>query len=146
LTYEEQENPVTEVLKCAGYFGWPCDFLANTSPRNRVSTNIHYGAGQFGLHISWTWIEGTKNAAPMRTFIYGVPDPDLAIPTIDDEHYVDLGLDYEFGDNFTASLGVTNLLDNDPPQMADQGTRNNTDTGFYDVFGRSYYLTLAAGF
>jgi hypothetical protein len=43
-------------------------------------------------------------------------------------------------------FGVNNLLDNDPPQMADAVWSNNTDTGLYDVFGRSYYLTLLAHF
>ena len=26
--------------------------------------------------------------------------------------------------------------------MANAATANNTDTGFYDVFGRAYYLSL----
>jgi outer membrane receptor protein involved in Fe transport len=146
LAYKEQENLATEIFECAGYFGWPCDFIANTSPEDRVTTNIHYASGPFGAHVSWRWIDGTRNAAPMLSYIYGVPDPDLAIPVVDDQHYVDLGIDYEFGDTFMASFGVNNLLDSDPPQMADQATANNTDTGFYDVFGRSYYLYLSAQF
>ena len=42
--------------------------------------------------------------------------------------------------------GITNLLDNKPPQMADYVTPYGTDPGLYDVFGRSYYLMLAAEF
>jgi len=89
---------------------------------------------------------GIDNAAPMRSFIYGVQNPDLAIPVVDDEFYVDLGLAYEFSDGFTTHLGVNNVMDNDPPQMAEQSPNYNTDTGLYDIFGRSFYLTLSMHF
>jgi outer membrane receptor protein involved in Fe transport len=148
LTHKEQENPVTEILDCAGYYGWPCwsnDF-GSSFPENRVTSNFHYASGPLGLHLSWRWIEGTDNGAPLRSYIFGIPDPNLAVPEVGDEHYLDLGLAYEFGDNFTVRFGVNNLLDNDPPQMADAVWSNNTDTGLYDVFGRSYYLTLLAHF
>ena len=59
---------------------------------------------------------------------------------IDEQHYVDAGLDYEFGDHVSASLGINNVFDNDPPRTEQQF---NTDTGFYDVFGRSYTLRLS---
>jgi outer membrane receptor protein involved in Fe transport len=148
LTNKEQENPVTEILDCAGYYGWPCwsNDWGSAFPKNRVTSNIHYASGPLGLHLTWRWIEGTDNGAPLRSYIWGIPEPNLAIPEVGDEHYLDLGLAYEFGDNFTARLGVNNLLDNDPPQMADAVYSNNTDTGLYDVFGRSYYLTLLAHF
>jgi outer membrane receptor protein involved in Fe transport len=98
------------------------------------------------LHLTWRWIEGTDNAAPLDPAINGFPPPDLAIPEVGDEHYLDLGLAYTFNDHFMARFGINNLLDNDPPQMADAVFGNNTDTGLYDVFGRSYYLTLSAHF
>lgn len=146
LTNKDQENPATEVFDCAGYFGWPCNQLSDTFPEDRVTTNIHYATGPLGLHLTWRWIEGTDNAAPMKSYIWGVPEPDLAVPMVDDENYLDAGLSYAFTDNFTLRGGVNNLLDTDPPQMADAVWSNNTDTGLYDVFGRSYYLTLSAHF
>jgi outer membrane receptor protein involved in Fe transport len=143
LTNKEQENPATETLECAGYFGWPCDSRAYTLPENRVTANMHYASGPFGVHLGWRWIDGTKNAAPLGSHIFGVPDPILAIPVVDDQHYVDLALSYDFSGHLTTELGVNNLLDNDPPMM---DTINNTDTGLYDVFGRSYFLAMAARF
>jgi outer membrane receptor protein involved in Fe transport len=145
LTNKQQENPVTEIIDCAGYFGWPCSFT-NAYSNNRVTGNFHYGSGPLGLRLTWRWIEGTDSGAPLQSYIWGIPDPNLAIPEVGDEHYLDLGLAYEFSDYFTARFGVNNLLDNDPPQMADQVWSNNTDTGLYDIFGRSYYLTLSAHF
>jgi len=37
---------------------------------------------------------------------------------------------------------VNNLTDTDPPLMP--GVTNNTDTVFYDVFGRSYFVSMSA--
>jgi outer membrane receptor protein involved in Fe transport len=148
LTNEVQENPATAILDCAGYFGEPCDndLRAATFSKNRFTGNVHYASGPLGLHLTWRWIEGTDNAAPLSTAILGLRDSGLAIPSIGDEHYLDLGLGYSFSDDFSARLGVTNLLDNDPPMMADAVFDNNTDAGLFDIFGRSYYLTLSAHF
>ena len=148
LSYEVQDNPVTEVRECAGFYGWPCDRAAGfvTYPENRVTSNFHYASGAFAAHLSWRWIEGMDNAAPKGSYIWGIPDPDLAIPYVDDEHYLDLGMSYRFGEMITARIGVNNLLDNTPPMMADAVLSNNTDTGMYDIFGRSYFLTLRAEF
>ena len=143
---KEQENPATEILDCAGSFGWPCDTDArvNVYSKDRVTTNMHYASGPFEAHLTWRWIVGTDNAAPLRSAIIGYPDPNLAIPSVSDEHYVDFGVAYAFGDNVTMRFGVNNLLDNDPPLMADAVFEINTATSLYDVFGRSYYLTLSA--
>ncbi len=145
LTHETQENPVTRVVDCIGYFGWPCGYLAY--PKSRVTTNLNYTSGPLGMHLTWRWIEGTTNAAPMGWDVYpGSEDFILAIPEISDKHYLDFGLSYWFGDRVQLRLGVANLMGTDPPDMADQAWANNTDMGLYDVFGRSYYLTFSTQF
>jgi len=148
LTNKEQENPATDPLDCAGYYGWPCDTDARAAvyPRNRVTNNIRYSSGPFSLSVDWRWIEGTENAAPFRSYIYGYPDPILAIPSIGGKHYVDLGLTYSFSERLRAHLGIDNLLQTTPPLTADAIFANNTDTGLYDVFGRSYYVRLTTEF
>jgi outer membrane receptor protein involved in Fe transport len=87
-----------------------------------------------------------KNAAPKRSAIFGYPDPDLAIPVVKEKHYLDLGSAYTFRDRYQLRFIVSNLLDTKPPQMADQSWSNNTDEGLYDVFGRSYRVTISAQF
>jgi outer membrane receptor protein involved in Fe transport len=146
LTNKEQENVVTKIVDCAGYFGRPCHFRANTFPENRVTSKVRYASGPLELHLTWQWIEGTLNAAPFYLETLGVTDPNLAIEKVSDEHYLDLGLGYNFGDEFSAYFGINNLLDNDPPQMANAVRGFNTDAGLFDVFGRSYYLTLSMHF
>jgi len=144
FTYKNQENPATEILECAGYFGWPCGY--SSFPANRVTTYFAYTSGPLELYLSWRWIDGMKNAAPKRSAIWGVPDPDLAVPVVKDKHYLDLGSAYTFRDRYQLRFIVSNLLDTKPPQMADQSWSNNTDEGLYDVFGRSYLVTVSAQF
>jgi outer membrane receptor protein involved in Fe transport len=148
LTNKEQENPATEILDCAGYFGWPCDTDARTAvyPENRVTSNIHYRSGSFETHLTWRWIDGTDNAALLESAVRGEPAANTAVPSVGSKHYLDLGFGYTFGDALAARFGITNLLETDPPMMADAVWGPNTATGLYDVFGRSYYLTLSAQF
>ena len=143
-SHEEQEHVVAKSNECAGYFGWICGNAA--LPADRVAANLHYASGPVGLHASWRWIAGSRNAYYLVAENLGRPVPNMAIPEIGDKHYTDIGLSYAFGDAVTARLGVNNLFDNDPPMMADAVNSNNTDTGLYDVFGRSYHLTLFAQF
>ncbi len=146
-----QENPVTTKLDCAGRFGaFPCLFFfdtgASTYPKNRVTTNANYQSGPWNLHLTWRWIEGTRNAAPLWADVFGGPPNNPGISSIPHENYFDLGIGFAYGDQATLRFGISNLLDNDPPFMADQAFTNNTDTRMYDVFGRSFYLTLSANY
>jgi len=59
-------------------------------------------------------------------------------------HYLDLGLGYEFSDSKTIRLGINSFTDTTAPLIGDASISNNTDDLLYDVFGRSYYLSLSA--
>ncbi|MGB5690958.1 MAG: TonB-dependent receptor, partial [Woeseiaceae bacterium] len=144
LDYKVQENVVSTKIDCAGFYGWPCWGAdeSDTFAEDRVTANAHYSSGPLSMHLTLRWIKGSESGASFGAPLYYGTDPELAVPRVGDETYVDLGFSYEFSNALTARLGVTNLLDNDPPQMANQQWSNNTDTGIYDVFGRGYYLTL----
>ena len=146
LSFKIQNNPATEVFDCAGYFGRPCAFRKGTQPEDRLTANFHYSTGPVAAHLTWRWIEGSDNAVPMLANAWGFPAPDLAVPSITNENYVDLGFSYEFGEAMLLRLGANNVLDNGAPMMADAVSPYNTDTALFDVFGRSYYLTLSAQF
>jgi outer membrane receptor protein involved in Fe transport len=94
--------------------------------------------------LSWRWIEGSDNAVPLSLDFQRTPGAVLAVPDVGDKGYVDLGLGYSFGERLTVRLNVNNLFDTAPPQMADSVLQNNTDSGTYDVFGRSYLLSFTA--
>jgi outer membrane receptor protein involved in Fe transport len=142
FTHKSQENPVTTIYDCAGYFGWPCDLIAY--PENRLTSTINYRSGPLGMHLTWRWIEGTRNGYWFDPFFSEEYPP--AIPELADKNYLGLGFSYDFNDRLRAYFLIANLTDTGPPQMALQAATNNTDLGLYDVFGRSYLLRLSAHF
>lgn len=141
-----QQNPVSTVIQCAGYFGFPCDFesVNGTFPENRITTNVNYASGPLSLHLTWRYIGRSDNAAPIFGEIAGLPDPVLAVPSIGSENYFDLGFGWFVTDDIRVTLNVNNLLDTEPPLMLDATSQNNTDTLLYDVFGRSFQLGVSA--
>jgi outer membrane receptor protein involved in Fe transport len=145
-----QLNPVTEIVDCAGFFGGFCSISdqaeGGTLPENRVTTHINYASGPLNIHLTSRWIDGTTNSAKMEAALSGSPEPMLAIPSIGSKHYLDLGFGYEFNDNITARFGINNLTDTAAPNMANAVFTNNTDTLLFDVFGRSYFLSVSAQF
>ncbi len=144
-----QPTSFSTSLDCGGYYGWPCTIDSDglTFPENRITTSLEYSAGDLSAHLSWRWIDKTLNAAPLRSADVGWPDPDLAIPLVEQKNYFDLGFAYEFGDHLTARLTIANLTDTDAPMMADAtGGNNNTDTRMYDIFGRSYTLSFSLSY
>ena len=116
--------------------------LGGTCPSNRITSSFDYTSGPLDIHLGWRWIEGTRNGAPLYSADFGVPDPQLAVPTVSSYNYFDLGLGWHFSDSILARLGINNLFDKQPPQMADNVWSNGTDTGMYDVFGRTYYVSF----
>ncbi len=87
-----------------------------------------------------------KNGSPLRSFIFGYPDPVLVLPKVSSFSYFDLGFGYELSESLNMRFGINNLLDQQAPNMADAIGNNNTDTGIYDVFGRSYYMSFSYQF
>lgn len=130
---------------CAGRFGWPCTDAptGQTFPVDRVTTNLNYLSGDFSTHLTWRWIGSTENAVTLGAILFGVTDPIVGVPNVDAKNYVDLGFGYDFTEHLTARLTIANLFDTSPPFMADAVTSNNTDTTMYDIFGRSYSLSIS---
>ena len=145
LSNKYQENIATEVFRCAGYFGQPCvqNLLGAAVPVNRITSNFIYSSDPLDIRLTWRWIEGTRSAAGRYSEVFGWTDPILAVPRVSSRNYLDLGFGYTFADKWLMRLGINNLLDTQPPQMADNVWSNNTDTGMYDVFGRTYYMSLS---
>lgn len=149
LSLEFQENLVTQIYDCNGLFGNPCGGLfgiggPSTYPENKLNVNFNYASGGLTANLAWRWIDGTDNAAVLAPeFIYGFPDPIIAVPSVSSWNYFDLGLAWEWDSGLLLRLGINNLTDKEPPLMGPtQGGGNNTDALMYDVYGRTYYLNL----
>lgn len=139
-----QSNPAVDPIDCAGVFGFTCEFgdIGTTFPTDRVTTSINYLSGNWDMHLAWRWITDTDNDAERFAEIIDFEDPVVSVPSTGNVNYLDFGLGYRFSDNVSARLNVANLLGEDPPLMADAVFSNNTDDRMYDVFGRSYQLTV----
>ncbi len=101
---------------------------------------------------TWTmnYVDGTENFTvnPIQTF-RGTPGAVVDIAA-ESRLYHALSLRYQ-ADDWSALVGVTNVLDRDPPTISNGGgsTRFGTIPAFatqYDWFGRSLFLRLAYSF
>jgi outer membrane receptor protein involved in Fe transport len=148
LENSSQETSFGTPLDCAGYFSWPCsgEGLGSSFPADRLMTNLSYASGDFVARLTWAWIDSMKNAAPLRSADFGVPDPDLAVPAVGSKSYLDLGLAYRFSENIEARMTIANLTDTEAPIMGGFAGDLNTDAGLYDIYGRAYTLTLSLNY
>ena len=151
LELSGQSTPFSTVLDCVGTFGWPCDDLIDgiTWPKDRMLSKFTYASGDFAANLPWRWTGKSDNGvfvgAPL---FYGIPASDLdpEITDVGAKGYFDASFSYVFGEHLIALLTIANLSDNDPPMMADWVKNKNTDTRLYDIFGRSYTLSLSMRF
>jgi iron complex outermembrane recepter protein len=140
-----QLNPTTGVIECTGLFGNFCPLnrigQGATFPENRVSGRLRLTSGPVGIDLVARWIDGSDNSDAAEADFLGQPAPLLGVPSIGSRYYLDLGISYDFDDWLSIRFGIDNLTDTDAPLMP--GVNNNTDAPLYDVYGRSYFLTLA---
>jgi iron complex outermembrane receptor protein len=99
------------------------------------------------LHLSYAWRDVTLGAG--WRYIGGMTDvfePEFQVPSVD---YFSIDASYEFSsgplEGLSFVLGVENLTDEDPPILASPAEAN-TDPSQYDVFGRSYFVSLRYAF
>jgi outer membrane receptor protein involved in Fe transport len=142
-----QETPFSSVVECAGTFGQPCRNRVDgmTWPTDRVTTRLRYDSGNLSAYVNWRWIARTDNGVFELARLIGFPVEDVnsAVPYAAAKNYFDTGLAYRFGDHVTVGLTIANLTDTDPPMMANWVWDKNTDTRMYDIFGRSYTLSVS---
>ena len=59
----------------------------------------------------------------------------------------DVSGSYRFTDNYTLTLGIDNLLDEEPPIVGNGNNEQaNTWPATYDVFGRTFFIRASAEF
>ena len=116
---------------------YDCTGLISTrcfpSPEWRHTASISYDSDE------WWSLEG-------RWRYFGGVDYDGSTDTIaqanmsDAQNYFDLNAVFQFMDNHDVTVGVNNVLDEEPPMVGGTLTTNaNTIAGFYDTLGRFLY-------
>ncbi|MBA6223875.1 TonB-dependent receptor [Colwellia sp. MB02u-18] len=118
------------VIENAGYF------YRNSGdgnfPKWKTNADVRYTSDDWSAAWSVRYIGDVK-----ETFGEG-------FRTIDKQIINDARFSY-FMDNMTASIGLNNIFDEDPP-YADTGFNDNTDPRTYNTSGRHVYVTLGLAF
>lgn len=142
-----QETVFGSVIDCAGTFAWPCQENRDTStyPTDRVMLGTTYHSGDFDVRLSARWIAEVENGLTRNGFVYGLTDLDLGNPIGKAKTYLDLGAGYRINDHVSGRLTITNLTETSPALVTEVWA-GNTDPTIYDVFGRSYSLSLSMEF
>ena len=122
-------------LECAGMWGAAC----GKNPQPKWSGN--YKATLLTEY-------DTRIAVGMR---YLGKTEDLNSHDIDfrAQTYWDLTAEWTGFENFSATIGVTNLLDTDPPVSSDAGTapgNGNTFPAYFDALGRYFFVNVGVYF
>ena len=139
LTQESQSSSLVPVIDCKGYYGTSCDPLSDIRWTQRTSWNWD----AFTLSLLWRHIGSVDIEPPEESAV------DPRFRSIDSYDYFDLYASYQltWNGDFTLSLGVDNITDEEPPivgQDAGDTSSNfgNTFPSNYDVLGRMYTFNL----
>ncbi len=141
LTQESQSRDTTPVLDCKGFYGTSCDPV---SELRWVQTT------------TWAWNDLTVSARWRHIGSVDVEEAERDLRfeefrSIDSFDYIDLFASYDITENVRVSLGIDNLLDEDPPVLGNDigdtsSNSGNTFPGNYDTLGRIYRTTLNVRF
>jgi iron complex outermembrane recepter protein len=140
--FETQDNPTAPVFDAAGTLdqGGQYDY--------RLVTTLNYAFGNSQVGLQWRHYPSIKDDDAAR-------DPTTRILPVDSYNVANLFARYQINDKIEFRGGIDNLFDEEPPIVgADPGTatlpadRNlgDTDSGFYDVLGRRFYVGVQMNF
>jgi outer membrane receptor protein involved in Fe transport len=133
-------DPATGSIDCVGHFAASFSEVCPTfmTPDERVNFTLSYENTQLITALTWKWIGAAKNAILLDN------DPTIitGIPSIGSYYYLDLSARYTFNDKIELRGGISNLLEEEPPLLAPNGSQANTNPQIYDVFGRWYFIGL----
>jgi iron complex outermembrane receptor protein len=143
LTHESQSDSTTAVIDCVGVFGTNCGNGAQGGPLPEVRAlqRTTWSFNDFQLSLLWRYTGGMSSATPIFP----------AFQEISSYSHFDMFGSWNFLDNATVTLGVTNLFDKDPPIVGNEAadTRSNSGNTFpalYDTLGRRFQVGLRMNF
>lgn len=150
LKKKSYENlPGLGEYNCAGYFGPTCGI---SSPKWRHKFRTTW-TSPYNVDIAATWRYLAKvdndTTSPDALLKGTLPTP--ADATLGSRSYLDLNAAYHVTKKITASVGINNLFDKDPPlassaSLTGSFANGNTYPEVYDSYGRFIYANLTYRF
>ncbi|HEX2138497.1 MAG TPA: TonB-dependent receptor, partial [Woeseiaceae bacterium] len=140
--FDEEPIPGADVIECAGAWGGSCG-------RPRPEWKHTFNTVWQSPWDAWNFIMGWRYVGEVEMF----DNPDGY--TARAQHYFDLTANYSAqwfgGEETLINIGVSNILDNDPPVSGLFGTvgtfgNGNTIPSTWDALGRYYFVGLTQRF
>jgi outer membrane receptor protein involved in Fe transport len=136
------------VRECAGRYGLFCTPAAAANvagvplPKWRHSARLSLGTETVRASLQWRYLGSVRDS--QDAVIY-------AVERLPERNYFDLTLGFSPADMFDLNVGVTNLLDEQPPllpssQNGGAGEQTNTFPSVYDVIGRAFFVSTRLRF
>ena len=135
MTSDLVELPGEAALECAGAWGAAC----GKNPQPAWSGNYK---------ATLATDQGVRVALGMR-YLGATDDLNSNQIDFDAETYWDLTVEWVPVGSYSATLGISNLLDTDPPVSSDAGTapgNGNTFPAFFDALGRYVFVNVGVDF
>ena len=129
------ELPGEATTECAGYWGLSC----GKNPQPEWSGN----------YKATLYTEYDVRVSLAMRYLGETEDLGGNAINFDAETYWDLTAEWSASENYTATVGVSNLLDTDPQVSSDAGTapgNGNTFPAFFDALGRYVFINLGVSF
>ena len=142
LTQESQSSAVTPVLDCLGFYGTSC---GGPLPEDRWIQRTTWSIGMFDLSYLW------RHSGSVEIEDVQKPTTFEAFQEIDSYDYLDLYASVNLFENVRLSMGVTNVLEEDPPVVGNEAADTTSNSGntfpsHYDTLGRVYSVGLNVSF
>ncbi|WP_267387473.1 TonB-dependent receptor [Sphingomonas sp. GC_Shp_3] len=143
--------PGLGTYNCNGLYGYTCGEPA-PKWRHQLRTTWDFGgASHPALSLAWRYFGGVRlSTTSDNAYLADAGSPSIVNRKIDAYNYFDLAATITVEKRLTLRAGVNNLLDKDPPAIA-QGVlasfgNGNTYPGVYDPLGRSIFVGATVAF
>jgi outer membrane receptor protein involved in Fe transport len=118
-------------------WSWRGTGCCPTLPEWKWNLDAWYRVGSFAVAANWSYLGHIDGSDPW--------DPEAPSFQVPARSYLDLTGSYEFGagtlDGLTLRVGITNVLDEQPPIFPAAGA-TNTDGSAYDLLGRTFWISV----
>ena len=137
--YEEQSLPGDPFLDYAGTIGGPANRVVDNDvhPEWKLTFMPSYVFGAASVALRWRYLSSMDARQT-------VLDPISTTPGVPSVSYFDIFGSYEISEDLLLRATVTNVLDEDPPEVS--GQIGQTRIGTYDVLGPTISISLQASF
>jgi iron complex outermembrane recepter protein len=139
MTKEKTPLPAdpSSAYDCVGTISTRC----YPSPQWRHTATVEYDSNEsWTLEARWRFFQGVD-------YVDSTTDTIAQGQMSKNQSYFDLNGVYRFMDNHDITVGINNVLDEEPPMVGGTLTTNaNTIAGFYDTLGRFIYAKATVRF